>query len=77
MPPKCMSDWRQPAVHDEGGSPTPCAWGTSQQIYEYLIGRVAELADATDLKSVDGNIMRVRTPPRPFYFTLNTILEDL
>ncbi len=29
MPPECMSDWRQPAVHDEGGSPTPCAWGTS------------------------------------------------
>lgn len=30
-----------------------------------FIGRVAELVDAMDSKSIDGNIVRVQVPPRP------------
>ena len=31
----------------------------------FCFGRVAELADAIDLKSIGSNTVRVRPPPRP------------
>ena len=40
-----------------------------------MYGLVAELVDATDLKSVDRKVVRVRVPPCPLDF-MDRFLED-
>ncbi len=38
-------------------------WGAVSAMLELFCADVAELVDATDLKSVEGDLVRVRVPP--------------